>query len=112
MSSGNVRMREIAASTSDSPDCMSLPASNSMLTLAIPSNAEDRTRLTSLMNRTSGSIAWTTFLSTSSAVAPGHSTRTITTSIPKSGRNWVLSLTKAKIPATTISVSSRLAALR
>jgi hypothetical protein len=48
--------------------------------------------------------------STSSAAAPRHSTRTVTKSRLKLGKNWTLSLDTAKKPASIRISMNRLAA--
>ncbi len=108
---GKVVTRETAASTFDSADCISVAASNSMTREANPSVEVERTLFTESRNRTSGSTSWTIFLSISSEIAPGHSIVTITTSIPKLGRNCEFIFMTPQTPEMIIRTIIKFAAV-
>ena len=90
---------------------MSVPASKSTRTVALPSWELEITRFTRSRKRTSGSIAWTMVLSTSSAPAPGQATVTMTVSMPKSGKNCLFMRESASRPITIMAAISRFAAV-
>ena len=69
-----------------------------------PSTDFEETSFTPEIGLSSGSNNWIIFWSISSAVAPGQSMVTATTSTSKSGKNCLLSLPIDKSPTTIIKI--------
>ena len=110
-SRGSVVMESTAVCTSVAARDMSQPGWNSTVMTPKFSRLEADVLSTPSIASISGSSTWMIAASISSAPAPRHSTETVTFAITTSGKNCARMFGTAARPSTTITSSSRFAAV-